>query len=1573
MNDNGIDFLYNIFALGGYMMKRALSIVLILVMICSMILSSCCSEREPVLGAVGDIHTDATIDFGGETIKEDDLVVNTDTSAVTEVKIETDKPESDLSVDTGNNDSSVGETEMESVNDSKIDMDKSETDVFVDNDKNDFLVDDIEKESVNDSKIETEKSEIDVPAVDNKIESSTDNAEDKSSSDISKLIEEITIAEGYVEGKNENNYVSDSWQIYQNALAEAIVVRDNNNASAADVENAYNALQTAVEELKYKALTVNFGTYNVAGSTATDATAIANEILKDTGGNLRNIDVIGFQGLENEAQLLAIYNELSDDGYISYKYFNGANGNIGFISKFAVKNPGKYNPKVMTGSNGFKYGYVQLLAKAEDGSETLINFYVCGFSDDEVTRAKQISDLGTELDKLNSAKNKYSKSNYFIAGYFGTSDYSEFGAIKNNLGIVNKIYSTASGDKGPWGTTIADANSSTNKNTEYPDGFLYHDDAWELTVLGNGAFRRGTTNQSKDINKNHGLTHLLCYAEATFITSRATAQLPTDTENNGASADSNINNGSEETNVTAESETIETTAPVLENISKSNPKVIFATYNVAGSTESAATAIANEILKDTSGVLRNIDVIGLQGLESEAHLVAIYNALSNAGYVSYKYFSGANGGIGFISKLPINNPGRYNPKIITGSNGFKYGYVQLVAKAEDGTEQLINFYVCRFSDDAAVRVNQIADLKAEIDKTNTGGTKYSKSNYFIAGNFGTSDYNEFAVIKNNLGIANKVYATANGDKGPWGTTIADANSTTDKNTVYPDGFLYHDAVWEITVLKNGAFRRGTTNKTKDINKNYGLTNLLCYVEATFFASGIKTSDTPSINDTNVEVESGVTEQETVPHEHSFGEWKTTKSSTCVNNGEQTRTCECGAKETKTVAALGHVKVKDAAKAATCTATGLTEGQHCSRCNKVLTAQKEVAALGHIKVADPAKAATCTATGLTAGQHCSRCNKVLTAQKEVAALGHIKVVDPAKDATCTAAGLTAGQHCSRCNKVLNAQKEVAALGHSKVNDAAKAATCTADGLTAGQHCSRCNKVLVKQEVVKAKGHTTNGSTKEPTCTEYGWTSGGTCSTCGIKLEEKEYIKPTGHTIVDHKCVSCSYERIDFSDVDIYSSKYAYNYLGDMTNGSKMQTLYSRIEDVIKDFHVNNKTATKLIVNCSDLGFKTTDSYAQLAFSRFLYDNPLYYWLSGGYSYSYNPSSKVITSISITVVPEYSDGSVRSKLNAEIYAGAEEYYSVVENEESEYNITLAYYDMIISDINYVYESDGVTAQDDKWAHSVVGVFTKQGAVCEGYAKALQLMLNVSGVENIYVTGDSNGPHAWSMIKLDDGKWYWFDATWDDSGTHYEDWMAGKDNFAAIDSSVDMAGKNFAKSHVPDIDNKWGWPSLPERSTTEFDDADVVEVMDTFVVGANTYQVVGYYKVHLVASTVKSGSYKTEDMVVYDGKLYEVVGTGTMSSTGQIVFDSVFSNQSVSEIIFSDNIERIQGFQNCKTVTSVTISKNTDYIVMYAFAYCTRLKTINFEGTTAEWNAINKGSGWKTGYGTITINCTNGTLTA
>ena len=206
--------------------------------------------------------------------------------------------------------------------------------------------------------------------------------------------------------------------------------------------------------------------------------------------------------------------------------------------------------------------------------------------------------------------------------------------------------------------------------------------------------------------------------------------------------------------------------------------------------------------------------------------------------------------------------------------------------------------------------------------------------------------------------------------------------------------------------------------------------------------------------------------------HTPGAWIVDKEPTCTEPGLRHRACtKCGETvDTETISAKGHTEVTDAAKAATCTATGLTEGKLCSVCKAVTVAQVTVPVKAHTEVIDSAKEATCTATGLTEGKHCSVCNAVTKTQEIIPVKAHTEVTDAAKAATCTEEGLTEGKHCSVCNAVTKAQETVPAKGHTEVTDAAKAATCTEEGLTEGKHCSVCNVVTKAQEKIPTKAHT-----------------------------------------------------------------------------------------------------------------------------------------------------------------------------------------------------------------------------------------------------------------------------------------------------------------------------------------------------------------------------------------------------------------------------------------------------------------------------------------------------------------------
>lgn len=67
----------------------------------------------------------------------------------------------------------------------------------------------------------------------------------------------------------------------------------------------------------------------------------------------------------------------------------------------------------------------------------------------------------------------------------------------------------------------------------------------------------------------------------------------------------------------------------------------------------------------------------------------------------------------------------------------------------------------------------------------------------------------------------------------------------------------------------------------------------------------------------------------------------------------------------------------------------------------------------------------------------------------------------------------------------------------------------------------------------------------------------------------------------------------------------------------------------------------------------------------------------------------------------------------------------------------------------------------AHSIIGVFARQRAVCEGIAKATKILLNTANVACIVVSGEASvnnpGRHSWNVVRID-GKAYHLDVTWD-----------------------------------------------------------------------------------------------------------------------------------------------------------------------------------------------------------------------
>ncbi|MBQ1241673.1 MAG: hypothetical protein IIX99_00540, partial [Oscillospiraceae bacterium] len=129
-----------------------------------------------------------------------------------------------------------------------------------------------------------------------------------------------------------------------------------------------------------------------------------------------------------------------------------------------------------------------------------------------------------------------------------------------------------------------------------------------------------------------------------------------------------------------------------------------------------------------------------------------------------------------------------------------------------------------------------------------------------------------------------------------------------------------------------------------------------------------------------------------------------------------------------------------------------------------------------------------------------------------------------------------------------------------------------------------------------------------------------------------------------------------------------------------------------------------------------------------------------------------------------------INARIEEALPKYLEGITDSMSAYDVALRLHAKMISSVDYdTIALNRETAQGgpekDKIdpLRSITGVFLDGKAVCEGYARAIQYLLQRCGIECAEAAGDlhreGGGAHAWNIVKID-GEYYYLDVTWDDS---------------------------------------------------------------------------------------------------------------------------------------------------------------------------------------------------------------------
>lgn len=503
-------------------------------------------------------------------------------------------------------------------------------------------------------------------------------------------------------------------------------------------------------------------------------------------------------------------------------------------------------------------------------------------------------------------------------------------------------------------------------------------------------------------------------------------------------------------------------------------------------------------------------------------------------------------------------------------------------------------------------------------------------------------------------------------------------------------------------------------------------------------------------------------------------------------------------------------------------------------------------------------------------------------------------------TCTGEGAVEYWHCSGCDKYFADEKGENEIADIKIVSTGHLPTIQAEAAYHYQKCEYCGETIGEQQPHSSNVWARNKNQHYKVC-----------DVCARTFNGED------HTFVNNECTVCKY----FTNyAERCSSSYGYEFFGTLKNGEKYQAYYNELDKVISAFHDNaNANATRKSTDsgyryvCSGVNYSTaglTQNEAISVWATYRNDHPLYYWMLGNVMYT---SKEIITCVDFN----YANGADRVAKNAELYEVIDDYLNVVKEETSAYQIALGLHDEIINNISYARDNAGAPI-DEAWAHGILGVFDRKQAVCDGYSRAFQLLLSARNIKSAFVTGvavqgESSEGHAWNMAEIE-GKWYWFDLTWDDQ-PHF----AG----GIIYDYFCKAGTSF-NGHQPSVTNNFNDAinylyGLPTPGANVYNGNNAIG--KTFNSGNFTYEISGYHKV-IVTNCTGIGNVAIPKNITFNGIDYNVNEIGT------------------------------DAFKNNVKITKLTIPSTVTIINNFAFNGCALLSEIVFEDATG-WTRTSQGT--------------------
>ena len=206
---------------------------------------------------------------------------------------------------------------------------------------------------------------------------------------------------------------------------------------------------------------------------------------------------------------------------------------------------------------------------------------------------------------------------------------------------------------------------------------------------------------------------------------------------------------------------------------------------------------------------------------------------------------------------------------------------------------------------------------------------------------------------------------------------------------------------------------------------------------------------------------------------------------------------------------------------------------------------------------------------------------------------------------------------------------------------------------------------------------------------------------------------------------------------------YDYTPNATYYPYYEFLNSNEQTLYKQIYANgNALATTFVPTITVTSKEVTN-----AMEAVYHDHPELFWLDTSFSYKYTKNGKVVQ-----IILDFNETSLDINTDkTKFYTNANLIINAANKFTTTYQKEKYVHDAIIEKANYY-----LNAPMNQSAYSAL---VNGSTVCAGYARAFQYIMIQLGIPTYYVTGDSNGDHAWNIVALDDG-YYNVDLTWDDT---------------------------------------------------------------------------------------------------------------------------------------------------------------------------------------------------------------------